>query len=810
MVVSRKTVVRKKVSELLRNPDVIKTLMAIVPAIIIFYLSYASPFIFSLGLFGRVFIPLLATLSTGLSGYQYFYACWNALKNAYTNIRKKIKDSPNKLQLLRDEIAKTFNMSFLVTVSCGTSVLYALILFGAAPLVLYTSPLFFLASLNFSSFLRNNINTLSKEIHIKRDELIAEKAYYDKHAIKKEQHVEISKDQLLPVDCKLVIINDGTAAQIDDRTVKTGEFDSASDFAVGSKLSAGTRYVGEGLITVQATTNYDESLHYKRIQTVLAESSERTKSQFTQKIDKIMSYFIPVVLVIAFAALLVWSMISGIHMGLYVMMDVFFAACPCTLGLAANCTYAILKLKLFKNHIIVYKDEAIEKLSEFNTVVFDKTGTLTTLSFKEITRYNGYKDSADFDKKIMRAIAAIQKFRQEQRPTDSFAKALLDCEQFKLQENIHIDKIQENSPNGIWATVEETQVFIGNAGYLQQHNIALQDQDDAILGVGQGTKVYVGVKFTQAAVTKEQGKLYASISFEQVLREDARETIRHLQRNRHEIHMITGDTQDAAYAISDQLGITRRNVRAEYSAQDKERYIKQLSLDNKRHIAFFGDGWNDHEASTVKNVASIAMGKSSNMHGFFNVTVEKLSDSIKLKSACKTTINYQAKLFWFAVITNFISMILAAVIFPIYGMVSMMGCLGVCMAGLSLVATFAASFLVPSINKTLTEEITPQRVAGAVPPSVQVVAADSHFEPKPAVSYSAEYGGSGTIAAPAPIIRGRHRHHQDFSQHARRVPAHGVLRGRPQHYVARDQDQEEGQFEQHAVRGRPVYCGGSR
>src|SRR2546427_8103151 len=95
--------------------------------------------------------------------------------------------------------------------------------------------------------------------------------------------------------------------------------------------------------------------------------------------DKIASYFVPAVVIIAIASSLLWYFIGkiGLTFSLLAFVSVVIIACPCALGLATPAALLVGAGKGAEDGILIKGGDVLEKLQKIDTIIFDKTGTLT-------------------------------------------------------------------------------------------------------------------------------------------------------------------------------------------------------------------------------------------------------------------------------------------------------------------------------------------------------------------------------------------------------------------------------------------------
>lgn len=92
-----------------------------------------------------------------------------------------------------------------------------------------------------------------------------------------------------------------------------------------------------------------------------------------------MSYFIPVVLIIAFSSFAIWYFVMGMSLlfSLTTLISVLVVACSCALGLASPTAITVGLGRVAELGILVKSGESLEAAERLTTVAFDKTGTLT-------------------------------------------------------------------------------------------------------------------------------------------------------------------------------------------------------------------------------------------------------------------------------------------------------------------------------------------------------------------------------------------------------------------------------------------------
>ena len=101
-----------------------------------------------------------------------------------------------------------------------------------------------------------------------------------------------------------------------------------------------------------------------------------------------------------------------------------------------------------------------------------------------------------------------------------------------------------------------------------------------------------------------ENKLKAAFALADVIRPESHEAIRELHRLGIEVAMLTGDSQDVAKAVAEELAIDQ--YFGEVLPEDKDSKVKELQSQNKT-VAMVGDGVNDAPALSRADVG-IAIG----------------------------------------------------------------------------------------------------------------------------------------------------------------------------------------------------------
>ncbi len=173
----------------------------------------------------------------------------------------------------------------------------------------------------------------------------------------------------IPVDGVLV---SGTSYV--DESMLTGEPVPVGK-KVGDEVVAGTLN-GQGAFDFEARRVGSETLLSRII--ALVSEAQRSRPPVQYLVDKVSAVFVPVVVLCAVAAFLVWT--YGFHnfeFGLLTGISILLVACPCALGLATPMSITVGLGLGARSGVLIRSAEAMEWMRRISVILLDKTGTLT-------------------------------------------------------------------------------------------------------------------------------------------------------------------------------------------------------------------------------------------------------------------------------------------------------------------------------------------------------------------------------------------------------------------------------------------------
>ena len=456
----------------------------------------------------------------------------------------------------------------------------------------------------------------------------------------------------------------------DKLLVKPGE-----RIAVDGVVISGDSYVDESMLSGEpipvlkmtnekvwaGTLNQKGSLVFKAVQigseTLLAhivktvQEAQGSKAPVQKKVDFIASIFVPVVMVIAVLAFVLWWTLggeNGFTQGILALVTVLVIACPCALGLATPTAIMVGVGKGAENGILIKDALSLELAQKIDTIVLDKTGTITEGKPKVTDELWSTVDSH------LRSILLSIESQSEHPLAEAVVHYLQGVPMVPITNFVSV------TGQGVRAKVEGEEYFVGNPSFLKANQIKI-NKDFLQKSTIWEAEAKTVIGFANAT------NVLALLAISDEVKPTSVTAIRELEQMGIAVYMLTGDAEKAAQAMAAQTGIT--HYKGGVLPQQKADFIKELQAQGKT-VAMVGDGINDSTALAQADV-SIAMGKGSAIAmEVANMTLmtsdlHKIPQAIRLSKATVATIHQN--LFW-AFIYNVIGIPIAAgILFPFNG-----------------------------------------------------------------------------------------------------------------------------------------------
>lgn len=564
------------------------------------------------------------------------------------------------------------NMDTLIAVGTGTAYVYSIYAMFTGKAVFFESAAFVITFVllgqvleermrdNASSAIEKLMDLQAKDAEVKRD----------------GEFVRLSLDKVVADD--LIRVRPGEKIAVDGKIVE-GTSTVDESMVTGESMPV-TRQVGDDVIgsTINMTGTFVFRAEKVGDQTMLAQivtlvkKAQSSHAPIQKLTDRVSDIFVPVVLMIAILTFLIWYVFIGhdVANSLIFAVSVVVIACPCALGLATPTALMVGTGRGAKMGILIKNGEVLEKVNAVDTVVFDKTGTIT-VGKPKVTDIIGNK------KQVLTLAAQL-----EANSEHPLALAINEEAQAQKIDVPTVSDFQALSGKGVQASVDGQRAFVGNSRLLEDATIddQLQQQMEQLQKEAK-TVVLVG----------QQQQVIGLIAIQDTPKETSEKAIAALKSRGLKTVMLTGDNQQVAQAIADEVGID--DVIADVLPAEKADEIKKLQ--ENYSVAFVGDGINDAPALTTADVG-IAMGAGTDVAidagGIVLVKNDLRDVDTALALSQKTFGRIKLNLFW-AFVYNVLGIPVAAGVFYGFGFILSPEIAGVAMALSSLSVVISSVLL---------------------------------------------------------------------------------------------------------------------
>ncbi|HET7325276.1 MAG TPA: cation-translocating P-type ATPase [Halococcus sp.] len=393
--------------------------------------------------------------------------------------------------------------------------------------------------------------------------------------------VRVRPGERIPVDGTVV---SGVSAV--DESLVTGESTPqekhAGDEVVGGSINQ------DGSLTVEVTQTGEDTFLRSVAQQVA--EARALKPGILRLVDRILVYFVPIVFSLAALGFLVWSVGAWIWTGEpnfvragFAALSVLIMGYPCALGMATPLAIVRGSSEAAEKGILMRSGEAFHVFKDVDTMVLDKTGTLTR-GEPEVDKIISLTGESTND--ILQLAAAAENLSEH-----PLGRAIVTAAQEKDLTISEAHEFDVTPGKGVTAGVENRTVTVGSPRFIEGEGADLSQargQIENLQGTG-STVVVVAIDGSPAGL----------VALADPLKDDAAEMVERLKAADIEPVMLTGDNEQTARTIAEQVGI--EDYRAEVLPDDKSEVVRDLQ-NQDRHVAMVGDGINDAPALMQSDV----------------------------------------------------------------------------------------------------------------------------------------------------------------------------------------------------------------
>jgi Cu+-exporting ATPase len=358
------------------------------------------------------------------------------------------------------------------------------------------------------------------------------------------------------------------------------------------KILAGT-INGQGALTARVLQPADQTALAQVVE--LVRRAQESKTEVQRLADQVVSWFVPIVIVVAAVTLLTWGLAAGAWAaGLAAAVAVLVVACPCALGLATPTAILVAGGRGAEQGILIKEAHSLEVAGRVDTVVLDKTGTIT-LGKPQVTSVAPAPGVSEDE--LLAVAAAVE--QQSQHPLATAVTAAAASRGLKLPPAGSLEVVPGQ---GIMARGADAAVLlVGNERLMTERGIDWGTQGhliETLRGDGQAPLLVASA-----------GRYLGLIAVADPVAPHSREAIARLHQQGLTVRLLSGDHRAIAERVAREVGID--GVTAEVLPDQKQKVISQLRADGAV-VAMVGDGINDAPALAAADLG-IAIGSGSDI-----------------------------------------------------------------------------------------------------------------------------------------------------------------------------------------------------
>ncbi|TGM77831.1 heavy metal translocating P-type ATPase [Leptospira bouyouniensis] len=392
--------------------------------------------------------------------------------------------------------------------------------------------------------------------------------------IKLGDKIQVAPGKRIPVDATLL----STETYVDESFL-TGESVPIRKLK-GDSILAGSLTMDNPALILANSDYHASTLSSLKLR---LEEALHLKPKIQILTERIASYFISVVFLLAFICFGVWMYVTAgdLEQSLVTTIAVLIVACPCALGISVPTALVTNHILNAEKGVLLKNPSVVETLAKADTIFLDKTGTLTEGKFL-VRLVTVSEDHLPFVYRIEKEI--------NHPLAKSLVKYLSPFRSVKERANeMELNQLQNVPGQGVKAEInwlnQNYTVLIGNKTLLKNENILIESIPDI-----EGSLILVAIN----------GRMEGMFLLADEVRQGARSFVSLLKQMIPKIAILSGDRFPAVKFIAESLGI--KQYYSDLSPEEKASIIQDSQ--NKGNIVIMvGDGINDSLSLASANIS---------------------------------------------------------------------------------------------------------------------------------------------------------------------------------------------------------------
>ncbi|MBN1215645.1 MAG: cation-translocating P-type ATPase [Candidatus Lokiarchaeota archaeon] len=353
---------------------------------------------------------------------------------------------------------------------------------------------------------------------------------------------------------------------------------------IGNEVLAGTINC-DGYLEIKITATYDKSFISKIKE--LIENAKNQKSSTELFVDQFAKYYTPIMVILTFFIMFIMPLLiqQSYNLWIYRGLTLLVISCPCAIALATPISTITAIISAAKHGILIKGGKYIEEMAKINSIAFDKTGTLThgIIEVKDILSYDGTIEN------WFGIVYGLELLSEH-----PISKAIITEAKKRHINPSKIENFKAIIGKGVSGNYNQKEFLLGNKQLFKNINHPNIKNKELLDTYNEKSILFFG----------DKEKILGSIILQDKMREESKEVIEILKRQKIKTILISGDNKNTVIYAQKRLDVNEFHY--ELKPHEKQHIIQQKK-DNRNKIAMIGDGINDAPSLALANVG-IAMG----------------------------------------------------------------------------------------------------------------------------------------------------------------------------------------------------------